>query len=76
MVSKEDPLKFSSRTADGKRTVWLDKEGMDQARESYWKAYAKTLPDPSHVEKRIWDVAFAAAIAAHSFVWEGKLEAE
>jgi hypothetical protein len=55
------------------RTLWLDREGMEVARERFWQAYRQSRPETVRTgdDHHIWEVAFAAAVAAHSFIWEG-----
>jgi hypothetical protein len=68
--SKDDPLN-SGNTTFGGRTVWLDRDNMELARANFWRQYHEL--DPS-VAQHDWDVAWAAAIAAYSYLMEGRLE--
>ena len=74
-ATKDDPLE-SGRTAWAGRTVWLDRENMQLARDNFWRAYNELYPtavgnlDDHHT----WDVAWAAAIAAYAYLMEGRLE--
>lgn len=94
MSFKDDPLQQSNppgRTV----TLWLEGEGMAEARENFLKAYLKLLGgDGRHVtfdpeknphmtvttvtrtvdEVRVdWEIAWAAAIAAFSYLMEGRI---
>jgi hypothetical protein len=72
MSFKDDPLQ-QQRFAP--RALWLDREGMEKARENFYRAWAEATPGMGHGRDReIWDISFAAALAAFSFVMEGRLE--
>jgi len=72
---KEDPLRQRRRTA----TLWLDRAGMLEARENYFHAFQQTdvLPNlptsPGLTPKQVWDISFAAAVAAFDFLAAGRL---
>lgn len=79
---KDDPLQQSRR---GRRTLWLDRENNTEARENYWQAFQALLYDSSApfgaaympgqgADRRTWDIAWAAAIAAFDYMMQGKLE--
>ena len=74
------------------RTLWLDREHMDIARERFWRAWLDSVPRDQWVfspdQRRVtvtsvqettermhavWEIAWAAAIAAYSFCAEGNL---
>jgi hypothetical protein len=57
------------------RTLWLDAEHMNIARDRQWHAFTQASGGRLYgaVDKHMWDVAFAAAIAAYSFCAEGNL---
>jgi hypothetical protein len=77
-MPKDDPL----GQMHPRRVLWLGKENMAEARDNYYRAYqdywrqnapamfsAHTMP-----EKHDWDTAWAAAIAAFSYLMEGRTE--
>lgn len=72
-MSKDDPLQQSRYP---QTTLLLTSETMVQARENFWRAYNELNPtaignlDDHHT----WDVAWAASIAAFSFMMEGRIE--
>lgn len=81
-MSKDNPLEPDAQPArpgyrTESRTLWLDADGMAEARENYWRAYAPTLAsddfEPGVIEYRTWSIAWAAAIAAYSFMMEGRI---
>jgi hypothetical protein len=82
ITSKDDPLHSSTRA--GNRTVWLDRASSDEARDKYWSGYLeylRGLEQPTHplhesADKHTWDIAWAATIAAHSYIWEGRIGPE
>jgi len=57
------------------RTLWLDADHMNIARERFWHAYHQLNPTGvgNMDDRHTWDVAWAAAIAAYSFCAEGNL---
>jgi hypothetical protein len=59
---------------DGNVTLWLEREGMAEARENFWQAFA-AIPDvyDTRNERRTWQIAWAAAIAAFSYLMEGRI---
>jgi hypothetical protein len=79
-MGKDNPLQYAARAGD--RTVWLDRAMSDEARENYWSAYLEHLrgmDQPIHplhetADKHTWDIAWAATVAAHSFIWEGRIK--
>jgi hypothetical protein len=76
MSGKDDPL-GQSRPAP--RALWLGKENMVEARDNFWKAFLDTRPDlvghsDDTTAHAVWDIAWAAAIAAFSYVMEGRTE--
>lgn len=77
---KDDPLRVGPHRAGevvGGRTIWLDRENMLQARDNYWNSFARTIPPgPGDFaeDKRVWDIAWAAAAAFFSYAMEGRVE--
>jgi hypothetical protein len=57
------------------RTLWLDADSMQVARERFWHAYQATRPAemPPLSEQTVWNIGWAAAIAAFSYMQEGNL---
>jgi hypothetical protein len=70
MSTKEDPLQ--SVTRSGSHTVWLDRESFREAREAYY-ALVKDQMNLTSEDKRTWDIACAAYMAMHAYVWEGRV---
>lgn len=70
---KSDPLQQSG--PQRKVTMWIDREGMQEARENYWQAIKDQiqLTNPEGEDRRTWDIAFAAAVAAIDFVMAGRV---
>jgi hypothetical protein len=71
---KDNPLQGASR--HGNQTIWLDRETGDEARDKFWAAFQEyrgreALHDEA--DHRAWDIAWAAAIAAFSYVMEGRI---
>ena len=67
---KDNPLEGASRF--GNKTVWLDQATSDEARDKWFEAYCEI--DASAVSQRQqWDIAWAAAVAAHSYIFEGRI---
>lgn len=65
-MSKDDPLN---------QTLFLDGDSMVTARDNWWRAYQEgrgrtALHDED--DRHAWDISWAAAIAAISFVLEGR----
>ena len=71
--SKDDPLTSDAPTF-GRRTLWLEREGMHEARENFWQGYLRSSDGATEADRHTWDVAYAAAVAAFMFVMEGRLE--
>lgn len=71
-VSKDDPLE-SSRPPGRKATLWLEREGMEEARANFWQAYEQTLLGQTPADRRTWEISWAAAIAAFSYLMEGRI---
>lgn len=69
-TTKDDPLD-TGQTNFGGRTIWLDRDNVLTARDNYWAAYQKHA---EAADKDAWDLAWAAAIAAYSYLMEGRLE--
>lgn len=75
MAPKDDPLQQSSASP---RTLWLDRENNEQARDNYWRVFAESHlpPLPEGVDyvhpRYVWDIAWAASVAAFSFIMEGR----
>ena len=71
MSPKDDPL-----TQHAPRTLWLGRDNQEQARENWWQAFQEyrgrqmLLDEADHAA---WDIAWAASIAAFSYVMEGRL---
>jgi hypothetical protein len=70
---KEDPL---NQQQPAPRALYLGGENNEVARDNWWQAFQEyrgrqALHDEA--DRRTWDIAWAAAIAAHSYVWEGRL---
>jgi hypothetical protein len=77
-LPKDDPLQ---QTRPAPRALFLNRENMRDARENWWRAFCEaegTTYESDNATARsrkdIWDVAWAAAIAAHSYIWEGRVE--
>ena len=75
MTTKEDP--FGQRTYGG-RTLWLGKDNVDLARDNFWKAYQEhrgaQIANREADDKRLWDIAWAASVAAIDYVFSGRVE--
>jgi hypothetical protein len=75
-LPKDDPL----GQTQPKRVLWLGKENMAEANYNYFKAWielsdqAITSPGQVAAIKAEWDLAWAAAIAAFSYIQEGRTE--
>jgi hypothetical protein len=67
---KDSPLEGASRAGD--RTVWLDRENSEEARENYFQALCASDPNAAS-QRRTWDIAWAAAVAVHSYINEGRI---
>jgi hypothetical protein len=80
MPSKDNPLENDRpgyRTDS--RTLFLEREGMLEARKNFFAAYVDATRVQSDVPfeptaRAIWDIAWAAAIAAFSFIQEGRIK--
>ena len=68
-------------TSQTGRTLWLDRENMEQARLAFFQAFMERnevrIPqalkyNDAGFQKGVWDIAWAAAIAAFSFLQEGR----
>lgn len=76
MFDKSDPLQQSKPAGV---TLFLNREGMETARENFFRAYWQSVRQPSDtnrdmVEARVtWDIACAAAVAMFDFMMSGKL---
>jgi hypothetical protein len=61
----------------GNKTLWLDSDSMAVARERFWMAFARgdRLREIKNFgpDRRTWDIAWAAAVAAMSYVMSGSL---
>lgn len=57
------------------RTLWLDPDNMHVARQRFWAQYNRMHPTAvgNLDDQHTWDVAWAAAIAAFSYLQEGNL---
>lgn len=68
MPGKDDPL-------NQRATLWLDRDANEIARERYWHAWHALNPTGigNLDDRHTWDVAWAAAVAVHSFITEGRL---
>jgi hypothetical protein len=75
MSTKEDPLGFSARA--GSRTVWLNRENMLEACDNWYDAFRdhrEHSGDRLHADdRRTWDISWAAAIAAFTYMMEGRV---
>jgi len=72
MPAKDDPLGASQRSWTDPRsgtTLWLEPETMSEAREAFYQAYRKIDPN---TDEQTWTTAWAAAIAAFSYMMEGR----
>ena len=72
MPGKDDPL--------GQRaTLWLDRDANEIARQRYFRAWLEQsglpIESPGQVAmlNKQWEMAWAAAVAVHSFIAEGRL---
>jgi hypothetical protein len=74
MSFKDDPLQ--EHHSPGGRTLWLNRENNTEAREAYWRAYHRMYPTGvgNLDDKHTWDVSWAAAIAAFTYMMEGRTE--
>ncbi len=72
MSDKSDPL--GQRYA--RRTLWLDRVNMVEARDNFWFAYNQVQPMAvgNLDDRHTWDVAWAAAIAAFDYMQNGRVE--
>lgn len=77
MSFKDDPLHQTPRPGyrDASRTLWLEREGMLEARENYWRAYNELYPTAVGTldDKHHWDLAWAATVAAFGYLMEGRI---
>jgi hypothetical protein len=79
MSPKDDPLDQKLHALYANRTLWLDPEHMDVARERFFTAWLVQADQPlesvGHVGalRKQWALAWAAAVAAYSFCAEGNL---
>ena len=71
-MGKDDPLQQHY----AKRTLWLDKVNMAEARNNFWHAYNQVNPTAigNLDDRHTWDVAWAAAIAAFDYMQNGRVE--
>jgi hypothetical protein len=79
MSKKDDPFDQQLHALYANRTLWLDREHMDVARERFFNAWLAqadlSLESVGHVAalRKQWELAWAAGIAAYSFCAEGNL---
>ena len=66
---KDNPLEGATRY--GNQTIWLDAQTSIEARDKFWAAMSEHFPGSA--DKHTWDIAWAAAIAAFSYVQEGRI---
>ena len=74
MPGKSDPL-------NQRATLWLDRDANEIACERYFRAWfaqeRQVFPgpglEPNGFQRAVWDTAWAAAVAVHSFITEGRL---
>ena len=84
-MSKDDPMDSSASAGDPTerpwaargRTLLLEPDTAAEARSAFFAAFDERFPDYHERMGRqfvsdIWDISWAAAIAAHSYVWEGR----
>jgi hypothetical protein len=71
MSDKDDPLNQSSYAP---RALWLNRENNIEARDNWWQAYNELEPTSAgnRDDRHIWNVAWAASIAAFSYLQEGR----
>jgi hypothetical protein len=75
MSTKDDPL--AAGAVVGGRTLWLDGTNVETARDNFWQAYQRhrgreALHDEA--DHKTWDIAWAAAIGAYTYLMEGRVE--
>jgi hypothetical protein len=75
-MSKEDPLDQEQKHSYRGRTLWLDRENMVEARENFWRRYNQINPTAvgNLDDHHIWEVSWAAAVAAVDYVMSGRVE--
>lgn len=55
------------------RTLWIEREGMLEARDNWYAAYLQTIePFENENDRHLWNVSWAAAIAAAAYILEGR----
>ena len=75
MSYKDDPLQQKTGGPYAKRALWLDRENAGEARENYWDAFKEYVEvDLDDADKRTWTISWAAAIAAFTYMMEGRVE--
>lgn len=75
MPGKDDPLESKTHyDARSGQTLWLEADTMNAARDNYWQAYHRLNPTGvgNLDDRHTWDVAWAAAIAAFTYVQQGR----
>lgn len=75
MSFKDDPLRTdTSRFAD--RVLYVEPESMQKARHAFWVAYEQSVatsgPPSLTPTEQDWNMAWAAAVAAFSYLMEGR----
>jgi hypothetical protein len=69
MMDPKDPQRLFSN-----RTLWLDAESMEVARDRFWKAWlSRTEHAPEGWHHEVWNIAWAAGISAYLYMAEGNL---
>jgi hypothetical protein len=75
-MSKDDPAQQSGYAP---RALWLDHDNMTEARDNWFRAYEAVAkaehpswPESMQPTRGQWDIAWAAAIAAFSYMLEGR----
>jgi hypothetical protein len=72
MSTKDDPL--AAGAVVGGRTLWLDGTNVETARDNFWRAYRQHGSGRPDADKMDWDLAWAAAIGAYTYLMEGRVE--
>jgi hypothetical protein len=77
MSMKDDPMGQRPGYRTDSVTLWLDRDGMVEARDNYFAAFKDQIEPPLQgggADRRTWDIAYAAAVAAFDFLMSGRIK--